>query len=256
MNIFVYDGTFEGLLTSIFESCELGLEPNKIERSDKRQASLFSNDIKVATKTDKAKRVWYALKKKTSGKTCQKVYRAFLSEVNDVEIIIYKFILYCLRGPKDAEMNFGNENVLQIDQLSRRVGREAHYAIMFIRMQETEGGFYAARFEPKYDIFPLIIKHFTDRYRNQKWLLYDTKRNYGYLYDSVKTNRVELQDSRFKNNNSAWKVNAGSEERAFQNMWAEYCNSVTIEERKNPKLQMQHMPKRFWKYLPEKNSML
>jgi probable DNA metabolism protein len=38
----------------------------------------------------------------------------------------------------------------------------------------------------------------------------------------------------------------------YKRMWNDYCQSTTIRERLNLKLQKQHMPKRYWKFLPEK----
>jgi probable DNA metabolism protein len=38
----------------------------------------------------------------------------------------------------------------------------------------------------------------------------------------------------------------------FQDFWKSYIRSLTIRERLNPKLQRQHMPVRFWKFLTEK----
>jgi hypothetical protein len=31
-----------------------------------------------------------------------------------------------------------------------------------------------------------------------------------------------------------------------------YCPNIIIQKQMNPKLQKQHMPKRYWKFLPEK----
>jgi probable DNA metabolism protein len=39
---------------------------------------------------------------------------------------------------------------------------------------------------------------------------------------------------------------------AFRDLWKDYLKAITINERRNLKLQRQHMPKRFWKYLTEK----
>ena len=38
----------------------------------------------------------------------------------------------------------------------------------------------------------------------------------------------------------------------YQKLWCSYFKHINIEERKNLKLQRQFMPKRFWRYLPEK----
>jgi len=40
-------------------------------------------------------------------------------------------------------------------------------------------------------------------------------------------------------------------EEFYQKLWKSYFTHINIQERKNLKLQRQHMPRRFWKYLPE-----
>ena len=42
------------------------------------------------------------------------------------------------------------------------------------------------------------------------------------------------------------------DEKLFQDLWKGYFKALTIKERINLKLQKQHMPRRFWKYLTEK----
>jgi probable DNA metabolism protein len=42
------------------------------------------------------------------------------------------------------------------------------------------------------------------------------------------------------------------EEEFYQTLWKQYFKSIAIEGRINPRLQMQHMPKKYWKYLIEK----
>jgi probable DNA metabolism protein len=44
-----------------------------------------------------------------------------------------------------------------------------------------------------------------------------------------------------------------SSELDFQELWNDYYQAVNIVERKNLKVHKQFLPKRFWKYLPEKN---
>ena len=38
----------------------------------------------------------------------------------------------------------------------------------------------------------------------------------------------------------------------YQVLWKSYFDSVNIPERKNMKLHLQHVPRRYWKYLSEK----
>jgi probable DNA metabolism protein len=42
------------------------------------------------------------------------------------------------------------------------------------------------------------------------------------------------------------------DETLYQDLWQQYFKSVNIAARKNTRLHIQHMPRRYWKYLPEK----
>lgn len=43
-----------------------------------------------------------------------------------------------------------------------------------------------------------------------------------------------------------------TQEFEFQKLWQDYFKSTNIESRKNMKLHTRHIPKRYWKYLSEK----
>ena len=40
-------------------------------------------------------------------------------------------------------------------------------------------------------------------------------------------------------------------EKEYQQLWKTFFQTIAIEERKNPRLQMQFMPKKYWKDLVE-----
>ena len=70
--IFVTDGTFEGLLTAIFETYARKSLPDAIESSDRDQLGLFERRITIATDFGKSDRVWKGLKKHLGSKRRQK----------------------------------------------------------------------------------------------------------------------------------------------------------------------------------------
>lgn len=39
----------------------------------------------------------------------------------------------------------------------------------------------------------------------------------------------------------------------FKDAWRGFYDAIGIDERKNKKLMQANMPKKYWKYLPEKN---
>ena len=78
------------------------------------------------------------------------------------------------------------------------------------------------------------------------------RRKYGLYYDRENTCEVKI-DFTGKINDALAKQNIYDEqEELYQSLWQVYFNSVNIKARKNMKLHIQHMPKRYWKYLTEK----
>jgi probable DNA metabolism protein len=127
---------------------------------------------------------------------------------------------------------------------------------MFIRFQKTADEIYYAPFDPACNILPLTIKQFKDRFSDQQWVVYDTRRNYGFYYDLTDVSEIRISNSHI--NPFTGKINKGimhESEPDFQELWSNYYQSTTIGERKNLKVHQQFLPKRFWKYLPEKNFM-
>ena len=99
----------------------------------------------------------------------------------------------------------------------------------------------------------MTLKHFQDRFADQHWIVYDMKREYGFYYNLQTVEEITLNDKSFNTQTGKVPLNILEDEEAhYQNMWYDYCQSITIRERLNLKLQKQHMPKRYWKFLPEK----
>jgi probable DNA metabolism protein len=98
----------------------------------------------------------------------------------------------------------------------------------------------------------LISNHFEKRYADQRWLIYDSRRKYGLYYDLEKVTEVNLNFETNLNNTAALKNICDESEELYQKLWQQYFSSVNIAARKNMKLHIQHMPKRYWRYLTEK----
>lgn len=254
MNIFLYDNTFEGFLSAVFYAYDAKILPDKISGSRLFQEDLFANEFTIYTNIEYAKRVWNGIEKKESKQICQKIYRVFLSEIEDVEILIFRYIKLTFNSTGKIDTDYSNNIVLEFNNIYKKVTREAHRAVMFIRFQKTADGIYYAPFDPAYNVLPLTINHFKDRFSDQQWVIYDTRRNYGFYYNLKDVDEITISDSSV--NPFTGKINKeimDENELNFQEIWNDYYQSTTIKERKNLKVHRQFLPKRFWKYLPEKN---
>ena len=247
----IYDGSFNGFLTAVFVAFDEKVNVADIQKNSEIQNGLFSETETIFTNIEKAKRVWNGIQNK-SHNAIANVYFAFLSESEGVELMLYTYIQKLMSTKTGKPLDYSDGIVLHISQLARKVGREKHRMEAFVRFQLTKDEVYFANIEPDFDVLPLISKHFRDRYADQLWLIYDVKRKYGIFYnlDHVEMVSLNLNDI---HHNKTFKSDAfKTEEYDYQTLWNDYFKSTHIKSRINPKLHMQHMPKRYWKYLSEK----
>lgn len=254
MIVFVYDGSFEGLLCCIFESYKQKILPDKIEDRVVHQPVLIGQVVEVQTFKSHAQRVLIGLNKRTEGQAENLFYKVFLSEIPNLESTVFRVAQLILeKGNSTALENFASPYVLQCFQIAKKMDREIHRMHAFVRFQLTDDGLYYASIEPDFDVIPLIAEHFEKRYADQRWLIFDVRRKYGLYYDLSITSLITLEDLHVDSgkDNSTFLASHGKET-YYQSLWENYFQSVNIKERKNIKLHLQHVPKRYWKYLPEK----
>jgi probable DNA metabolism protein len=248
MNVLLYDGSWRGFLTAVFEAFEHKLSDASILRAEHFQPAVFGGSRVVLTDNKKAERVWTGLRKKLSPKSTGDIYSCFLSGLDGIESQLLMYIKLGLSLP-GAESAYGNPAILKVSQVSKMVHREKHRMEAFVRFQLTKDNVYYAGIEPDFDVVPLISSHFKNRYADQKWLIYDLRRGYGIYYNLQTIEEVHIEFSEDAQNEDFLFC---EEEAVYQSLWKEYFKHVNIETRKNTKLHLRHVPKRYWKHLTEK----
>jgi probable DNA metabolism protein len=250
--ILTYDGTYEGLLSAIFETYRLRLAPENIVPEEEWQPNFFEQPTFVATNEEWAQRVIKGIRKKCSADTGKLLYKAFLSEEPSISMLIYDFVQKAMASPLDISDNYGDDTVLKLEQIKKKVGREVHRMHAFIRFQRTRDDIFYAVIEPDFNVLPLLPPHFEKRYPAQQWLIYDARRRYGIFYDQHQTGFITFADEGQLGYRQLNKNVLEESEADYQVLWKSYFDSVNIPERRNMKLHLQHVPRRYWKYLSEK----
>jgi len=249
---FLYDNTFDGLLTCVFDAFNRKEFPENII-GEKERLPLFTDSFNVVTDETKADRVLKGLKKKISKPALDMLFISYLSESEKIEILIFNYIRKALLSEKSIETNFADPDVLELSKIFKKVRREEERIRQFVRFQKTADGVFFAVMDPEYNVLPLTARHFKIRYADQQWIIYDIRRNYGLYYDlkTVETVHFEQLPVSFSTGKLS-NEKLDQYEANFQELWKDYLKAITIRERLNLKLQRQHMPRRFWKYLTEK----
>lgn len=251
--IYCFDGSYQGFLTAVFESFERKHFEGSLVVKDEFFAPLFEEVFDIVTDREKAQRVLNGLNKVCSPKQKTDIFKVFLSEKPEV----WKALMYILQNlfldNKIILDNYADAQVLLFHKTLTSVDRERHRMKAFIRFQKTNDGMFHAIIEPDFNVLPLITEFFRKRYADQAWLLYDVKRKYGVLYDQQMLSEVYLTPHQ---QNALTKlediISFDETEEKYQTLWQQYFKSTNIEARKNMKLHLQHVPRRYWKYLVEK----
>ena len=259
MTVYIFDNTLDGLLTAVFDSFFLRQQPEYL-LAEGEQLPLFADEPhRVVTDSGKAERVWKGLEKQLSRDGLHMISVSWLSEERTLNQPLFNFICKVFRlKVKGLEQNASDEDVLAVRNTCRRVLHEQLRMKQFVRFQKAKDGTYLAVVSPDHNVLPLVIGHFQDRFGDQPWLIYDARRHYGYYYDGAAAPiHITFENEAavpFNLENGKLDADVLSEnDKLFQDLWRTYFKAICIKERMNPKKQLSDMPRRYWKYMTEKN---
>ncbi len=252
MSTLKFDGTFEGLLTSVFDTYFYHYTVESVIREG-QMVPLFSDEpVVIITDETKAQRVFNALRRKISKGALGALTVSFLSESPEMDTVTFRYIAKMIDAKVSRETDFADSDIAMVTDMARKVRYEAHRVLQFMRFQKTRDGIYFGVMAPIYDVMSLAVNHFTDRFSDQRFVIYDRRRNYGYFHDGKEVKRVEMDASLPHIATGRLGEDLMDEdERLYQQMWRTYFDAIAIKERLNPRKQRQDMPVRFWQYMTE-----
>ena len=253
MTVFVYDKTFEGLLTAVFDAYSRHSFPDLLLAEGEPFPLFYDEAVTICTDDAKVDRVWKGLQKRLSAMALSMITVTWLSELPEADMLLFRYIRKAIDYSKSIEMNFGDPDVLQMSKIWKKVSNERLRIMQFLRFQKAVDGTYFSAVEPIYNVLPLVLPYLNDRFGDQKWLIYDMRREYGYYYDLKETIEVRFEQKEVHLLSGFLSESLmDKDEMLFQQMWKEYFKTIAIKERLNPKLHRQHLRVRFWKYMTEK----
>lgn len=94
-------------------------------------------------------------------------------------------------------------------------------------------------------VLELLAPHFSDRFPNENWMIYDKKRQKVLAHEQGGECTVYIQA--VLNTQESDPVQSDE----YENLWKAFCSHITIPERKNPGLQRQFVPLKFRSNMPE-----
>lgn len=240
MKIFICDGTPACFFTAVFDAYN---EKNCVITSDREiQLSLDSETVTVVTDGTKSARVQKG------------IYECDSEALDDVLLVLrscdslkeqtaFEYIKLLLKSKKPVKKAFNLPEVIEFNDILHKVTGETHRLKGFLRFMESADGALYAPYSPDNDITELLMPHFAERFKAERFVIHDLKRKIAGMYNGHEWIMGYVGEA---------EIYLSEYERAFENLWKKYYKSVTIKERPHEKQMKGYMPVRYWKFLPEK----
>jgi len=244
-----YDGSFPGFLCAAAElinATRSGFTLPSI-RGPSSVEELFDETIAVPSDEARATLLWRRLSRKAGEAALRTCLEAFCSDAPDKENAIARTLARIASEGGKALENMGDADICFVVKAALRTKGQAHLVTGLIRFSELADGSWYAPIEPDCDILPLIGDHFAARYADMRFAIHDRKRGMAILH--APGSHWEMVEG--------FSLAPGEEppfserEMAVRSGWIHYFDTVAIAQRRNPRVQSGHMPKKYWRLLPE-----
>lgn len=246
---YLYDGTFEGFLTCVYDHYYIE-KASGIYFMENYQSNLLSDCRFVETVEEKASKVYEAIEEKISSEDLRRIYRVFLSSDPEKENKLLQYIRLGFKKGYTISLLHSHPIVFDVQQCEKKVSVEMHRMKGLVRFSALKNStvnngteiLYCC-IEPDHDILEIIADHFSDRLKNDPFI----------IHDKIRSKAVFAQGG-------DWYIAAftdkdlpllGESEREYRDLWKKYFETIAIQERINPSCQKRLMPVRYWKNLTE-----
>lgn len=251
MNVIKCEDSKIGILTAIYESYEWKCDPKETEilLSEEDNMRLFAKYYHSVPNEMKMQKVERTLLREF-GKDFYDDVGFTLANCNpDKAQAVYQTIALGLTLERKASVMecFSNPWVMLMFRLSRNTMREHQHLMGFLRFEELDNGILYSRIGPKNHIIGYLAEHFSDRFPQENFMIYDEKRNVFAIHPKGKRWYYVYDIEDF--DDSAYIRSA--DELNYAQLFRTFVDQIAIRERTNPNLQRNMLPLRFREYMTE-----
>lgn len=238
--IYHYDGSFEGFLSCVFDSYAHKEIPAGFCSGEDGVFSLF-NSRTVLTDPNHAARVLQKVAA-LSPEAAVLLRRGFLTCLSEKELHLFQVVAKLLREGPGFLRNRSDETLYPVIRAVQHLNGEVHLLKGFVRFSDL-GGVLGGEIEPKNRVLPVLGGHFSARFHNERFFLYDRTHKEALFHVPGQSVIRPLADFQMAPPDEA--------EARYRLLWKRFYDTIAIKERENPRLRMSNMPKRYWSTMTE-----
>ena len=259
-----YDGSFAGLLCA---ADEISIDPRHRRETPRffsahNPEDLFEPAFSVETDLARARILWREAAARGYRESLTTCFEAFCSDLTGAKDALGRVLAAILRETKTSGersgrrynhlLDLSDPDILTTTKASERSRHQAHKITGLVRFSELPSGLWYASIHPDCDVLPLIGKHFSLRFPKMRFVIHDLRRSSAILREPGESWRI-VEGLSLPGAASALDLPSSERESIVRDLWRTYFESVAIKARKNPSLQRQFMPQKYWDALPEMN---
>lgn len=243
--ILICEDSMEGIFTAVYDGWHWGNKGIRVGISveEPEYPELFADRVDITVDRIKALKVARTIRKKLGKQVYEAVCYASVSVHPDKGTAVYYLLRRALGGGGcDTHVleALSDPAVSLVSSLRIKVWHELHRFYGFVRFREITGGILFASIQPENNILELMEPHFSDRFPNENWMIYDEAREKVMVHEKGKGCTIYIQAVLSQEQKEILTETDGYEE-----LWKSFCTHITIPEKKNPDLQKQFVPLKF-----------
>jgi uracil-DNA glycosylase len=246
-----YDGSLDGLIVLARKAYSEGSAPDAVANALAQEGELFallgpSPLEQVSADIAGAADAAGAELRSFSGELFDLIARIWMSE-EALELPLFR--LCAKAGLHGAEVlaDHGDGDLRALIRSSRRVFHEIHRLSGLARFYPRDDGLFCAPLEPDANIVAALLPHFARRFGGEDFALVDLRRRLAIARNGGRIESVAGEAA------LAFLPEPRGDEDVL--LWKRYFKAAENPARRNPDLQRRLMPMRYWRYLPEIQSL-
>ncbi len=246
--VLICEDSTEGILTGVYEAYRFkkdrGIASHDaihLVTAEPEVQRLFTEYVHIQADHGKAAKVTGTIAAQLGDETWYRLSMAMVSCHEEKADAVYHTVVLGLKTRDRHVTDRLKEDCVQgVFKCARASDNELCHLRQFLRFSELQNGMLYAKIDAKHHVLPYLMPHFADRLPADDFVIYDEN-----------TQTFGLH-ARFKK----WYLMRGADfdertlvyaavEETYQELFRQFCDSIAIEARINPKLQMNMLPLRF-----------
>lgn len=253
------EDSLEGIFTAIYEAFVYKNQMTtpytdsiSISIGDSVSRSLFAQEVDVLTDMQKASKTVETIQKRLGYMVYDTIMAALCHYDENRATAVLGYLVRAFRKETRMFENWADTYVARVMELSRKVGNERQRFLGFLRFRlipskesffdvqkvpvvrhEEPRDILYAQIEPKCNLVPLLMEHFTERYPGENFIIYDEKRRLAIVHEAFHQSMIVTGAN----------LNVLSDVTdEFEELWKQYFKTMEIKERHNETCQRNMMP--------------